>query len=240
MSLINTIRRNSYAKMIIPIVLIVSLVLGFFFGLGFVLNTDTPVRVVESSSMSIPYNWVSGPPYSIDYVILTFLHPFDRTLNVGDLIIIQGVDPKTLNTNYPNSDIIVYKKPTDPTATPIVHRIVTSYEVNGTLYFQTKGDGNPYEIWPNAVPPADYDSNRIWGYNGQGVPADLVEGKVILRIPYFGWITLILKEYPWGVPMIVAFILLLLAIEFIIPEVKRRTKPRSAPIVQNTGESPNA
>ena len=70
------------------------------------------------------------------------MHPFNRTLNVGDIIIIQGVDPETLNTNYPNSDIIVYKKPADPEDTPIVHRIVASYEINGTLYFQTKGDGN--------------------------------------------------------------------------------------------------
>ena len=40
MNIISTIRRNSYAKMIILIVLIVGVVFGFFFGLRFVLNTD--------------------------------------------------------------------------------------------------------------------------------------------------------------------------------------------------------
>ena len=157
--------------------------------------------------------------------MLTLLHPFDRTLNVGDLIIIQGVNPQTLNTNYPNSDIIVYKKPSDPMDTPVVHRIVTSYKENDTLYFQTKGDGNPNEKWPNPVPPADYDSNTIWGFNGQGVPSDLVEGRVVMRIPYFGWITLILKDTSWGIPLIVALIVLLVALEFIIPVIKRKTRP---------------
>jgi signal peptidase I len=124
------------------------------------------------------------------------MHPFNRTLNVGDIIIVQGVDPKTFDTNYPNSDIIVYKNPTDPEDTPIVHRIVTRYEVNGTLYFQTKGDGNGQK-WPAVPSSSEYDSNTVYPGNGQGVPAELVEGKVILRIPYLGWVTLILNQYTW-------------------------------------------
>ena len=228
MGAISKIRHHPYAKIIIPVVLIVCLVFGLFFSLGFILNTATPLRVVESSSMSIDGPYMPGPPssYSIDDVLWTLMHPFNRTLNVGDIIIVQGVDPKTLNTNYPNSDIIVYKKPTDPENTPIVHRIVTSYEVNGTLYFQTKGDGNGQK-WPAVPSSSEYDSNTVYHNNGQGVPENLVEGKVILRIPYFGWITLILKENSWGVPVIVALILLLLAIEFIIPAIKRKPKPNA-------------
>jgi signal peptidase I len=204
-------------------VLVVSLMLGFFFGLRFILNTDTPMRVVESSSMSIHYNTQRGPPYSIDYFMLTLLHPFDRTLNVGDLIIIQSIDPKDLNTNYPNSDIIVYKKPTDTSATPIVHRIVNSYEANGTLYFQTKGDGNG-RPWPETPLESEYDSNSIWR-TGEAVPADLVEGRVIMRIPCFGWITLTLNGNPWILPLIVALILLLIVLEFIIPAIKQKQNP---------------
>ena len=65
--------------------------------------------------------------------------------------------PETLNTNYPNSDIIVYKNPADPEETPIVHRIAASYEVNGIIYFQTKGDGNNTP-WPAPVNSSEYDS----------------------------------------------------------------------------------
>jgi hypothetical protein len=205
------VRNNEYAKTLIVIALIVGIVLGFFFGLQLILNNPVPVRVVESGSMCIPYGRLCDGWLSLN-------HPFARTLHKGDLIIIQGVDPKDLNTNYPNSDIIIYENPTDPTSTPIVHRIVTSYEVNGTLYFQTKGDGND-DKYPQMPPVREYDSNTIWT-TGEGVPQDLVAGRVVMRIPYFGWITLLLKDNPWGLPLIIAVILLLVVLEFIIPIIK--------------------
>lgn len=167
--------------------------------------------MVESGSMCITY----------DRDCDGWSHPFASTLHKGDIIIIQGVDPKDLNTNYPNSDIIIYKKPTDPTA-PVVHRIVTSYEVNGTLHFQTKGDGNGTP-WPTPVNSGEYDSNSgIIPTNGEGVPANLVEGKVIMRIPYLGWITLILQQNSWGIPLVIALVLLLVVLEFVIPMFKRK------------------
>jgi hypothetical protein len=50
------------------------------------------------------------------------------------------VKPEGLNANYPNNDIIVYRNPNGVTT----HRprIVEKQEINGTLYFKTKGDGN--------------------------------------------------------------------------------------------------
>jgi signal peptidase I len=147
-------------------------------------------------------------------------HPFDHTLHVGDIIVIQQVNPADLNVNYPNSDIIVYENPTNPTATPIVHRIVQRYEVNGTFYFQTKGDGNGGR-WPEIPSPGEYDSNTLW-HTGQGVPQNLVIGKVVMRIPYFGWVTLFLRNNPWGLPVVIGLILLLVVIEFIIPIFKEK------------------
>jgi signal peptidase I len=207
------IRSSKKAKTAISMVLVVALVLGVFFSLPLALGTSTPIRVVKSGSMCIPYDagcegWLS------------ITHEFNGTLHKGDLIIIQHVDPKDLKTDYPNSDIIVYHDPTaDMSETPIVHRIVSSYTENGIIYFQTKGDGNPSEVWPNPVSSSDYDSNLggIWNVpTGKGVPGDLVEGKVILRIPYFGWITLLLQPNPWVVPLIVGVILFLLALEFLV------------------------
>jgi signal peptidase I len=77
---------------------------------------------------------------------LSLDHPFAQTLHKGDIIIIQAVNPADLNANYPNSDIIFYKNPNG--VTPIVHRIVEKQEINGTLYFKTKGDGNGPLTWP--------------------------------------------------------------------------------------------
>ena len=152
--------------------------------------------------------------------LLTLGHPFDRTLNTGDIILIQKIKPEDLNSNYPNSDIIVYQKPTDPTETPIVHRIVAKYEINGTLFFQTKGDGNG-DKWPDVPSAQEYDSRTIW-QTGQGVPQNLVIGKVVMRIPLFGWVTLFLQKNTWGIPVIVSIIILLVVLEFVIPIVRAK------------------
>jgi signal peptidase I len=229
LSIFTRFRQSEYFKSVIVILLIVAVVLGIFFGVQLALDTSVPIRVVESGSMSLFLNFITGPPYSWNEFLLTLEHPFDRTLDTGDIIIIQKVNPQDLNTNYPNSDIIVYQKPGDLSATPIVHRIVAVDKINGTLYFQTKGDGNNQK-WPAIPPSSMYDSNSIYNGHGLGVPQNLVEGKVILRIPYFGWITLFLKENSWGLPLIVALILLLVALEFIIPLLRGKKETQK----QNT------
>jgi signal peptidase len=205
------ITSKEYIKTAITIAVVVIVILGFFVGLRIVLDSDTPVRVVESGSMCVPYgSFCDG-----------WSHTFEPTLHVGDIIIIQHVDPKTINATYPNSDIIVYQRPDNPTATPVVHRVVDVYEENGKLYFQTKGDGNgnPY---PNAISPSEYDSNSLW-HTGKGVPEDMVLGKVVMRIPLFGHITLFLKDNPWGLPVVIGLIFLLLIVEFIIPIIKSKS-----------------
>ena len=209
--------REEYIKTAVVIGLIIAVVLGFFFGLGLALNTPVPVRVVESGSMCVPFGGACDG----------WSHPFTQTLHKGDIIIIQGVNPADLSVNYPNSDIIVYENPTDPTAVPIVHRIVQRYEINGTLYFQTKGDGNPGEDWPEVPSSKDYDSNTLW-HTGQGVPQDLVAGRVVMRIPYFGWVTLFLRNNPWGMPLVIALIILLIVVEFVLPVIRGKRKAEEA------------
>ncbi len=205
--------RREYIKSAVVIAAVVLIVVGFFFGLRFALNTDVPVRVVESGSMCVPYDGECDG----------WSHAFDPTLHVGDIIVIQGIDPKDINSKYPNSDIIVYQNPTNPSATPIVHRVVTTYEVDGTLYFQTKGDGNG-EKYPKDPSPSEYDSNTLW-FTGQGVPENLVVGKVVMRIPWFGHITLFLRGNPWGLPLVIALIFVLLIIEFILPMARKKAQP---------------
>lgn len=206
--------KNEHFKTAVAIVLIVAIVFGLFFGLRAFLNTSDPVLTVVSGSMNIPYDAAD------DNFWLTIATPFDRTLSVGDIIFVQGVNPKDLNTNYPNSDIIVYHRPDNPSEL-IVHRIVSKEIINGTIYFQTKGDGNPPEVWPNPVPASGVDS---WG----PIPQQDVVGKVVMRIPWFGWVTIFVKDYPWGLPIIIAIILLIVVLEFVLPELKKKT-----PVKQN-------
>ena len=231
MSIATRIRRNGYFKQAVVIGIVIAVVLGMFFCLQFGLGTGIPVRVVESGSMSLPLNFISGPPYSMNDFLLTSEHLFDRTLDTGDIIIIQKVNPADLNVNYPNSDIIVYQNPTNLSSTPIVHRIVAVSNINGTLYFQTKGDGNELK-WP-AIPPASmYDSNRVYSGHEQGVPQNLVEGKVILRIPWVGWFTLFLRENSWGLPLIIVLILLLVVVQFVLPVLReKKAKPHQEKLV---------
>jgi len=212
--------KNGYFKTAVAIVLIVAIVLGFIFGLQFALHTSDPALTVESGSMSIPYD-------ASDNFWLSIAHPFDRTLSIGDIIIVQGVNPKDLNTNYPNSDIIVFHDPDDP-STLIVHRIIKTEVVDGTIYFQTKGDGNG-NPWPQ-TPQSGLDP---WDYsNPPGVPQSMVIGRVVMRIPWFGWVTLFMRDNSWGLPVVIALILLLIVIEFIIP-ILREKKPEQ----QNTTQS---
>lgn len=202
--------KNDYFKTAIAIALIVAIIFGFFFGLQLALDTPVPVRVVESGSMCVPYGsgcdgWTS------------LMHPFEQTLHKGDILIIQGVKAEDLKTDYPNSDIIIYKNPRG--VTPIVHRIVSSQNISGTLYFKTKGDGNGPILWPDV--PNYYDNIP----DANGVPEDLIEGKVIMRIPWFGWITLFMRNNQWGLPIVITLIILLIIIEFVIPILREKKKP---------------
>jgi hypothetical protein len=204
--------KNEYFKTVVAIVLIVAIVLSFLFGLQFALHTPDPALTVESGSMSIPYD-------GADNFWLSIAHPFDRTLSIGDIIIVQGVNPKDLNTNYPNSDIIVFHDPDDYSML-IVHRIIGTEVVDGTTYYLTKGDGNG-NPWPQ-TPTSGQDP---WdSSNPPGVPSNYIVGIVVMRIPWFGWITLFMRDNSWGLPVIIALIMLLIVIEFIVP-ILREKKP---------------
>ncbi|HKZ88330.1 MAG TPA: hypothetical protein VJ066_04110 [Candidatus Bathyarchaeia archaeon] len=209
--------KNEYFQTAVVVALIVAVIFGFWFGSQLVLNTKIPPALaVISGSMCIPYDGACDG----------WAHPFDQTLHVGDIIVIQGVDPKDLNANYPNSDIIVYQNPwypTDPDA-KIVHRIVAKEEINGTLYFYTKGDGNGADKWPNTPDRSEYDP---WS----PVPANLIYGKVVMRIPWIGHIAIFMHKVLGvnssfiGIPIIIILIILLILIEFVLPIFRHRKVP---------------
>jgi signal peptidase I len=184
--------------------------------------------------MCIPYD---GPCDS-------YSHPFERTLHIGDLIAIQGVDPHALNTNYHNSDIIVFHNPQNLDEL-IVHRIVRTQEINGTLYFFTKGDGNNApNVWPNPLTIKD-----LWRSTDPNIPLEavnesLIEGKVIMRIPRVGLIAISMREifgtntFSIVVPILMVLIILLAIAEFILPSLKKKPKAPSQHI-KSEFERPN-
>jgi signal peptidase I len=200
---------KQYLKSLVVILLVICIVGGGFFGLQLVLGNSAPIRVVSSGSMCTTHAGACEG-------FLSVTHLFDQTLHTGDLIFVQGVNPEDLNANYPNSDIIVYRNPNG--VTPIVHRIVEKQVINGTLYFKTKGDANGPILWPDI--PDYYDDIP----DDRGVPQEFVEGRVLMRIPLLGWISLFLQKNQWGIYIIIAFAILLVIVQFVYPTLKARKK----------------
>ncbi len=206
---LNASYRNLFLQFAIVLGLMVAIIVVFFYGSQVILNTSNPVLTIDTGSMCIPYaGYCDG-----------LSHPFSRTLHIGDLLFIQGINVSSLNVNYPDSDIIVFHDPRNYDRL-IVHRIVGVQEKNGTLFFQTKGDGNGpiSQRWPN-VPSIDmYDP---WGI-GQGFSEELIVGKVVARVPWVGHIILFIRQNPIGLPLIIVVVFLLVVLEFILPILKNK------------------
>jgi signal peptidase I len=184
--------KNEYVQTAIMIVVIVVIVLGFWYGSQLVLNTQYPALAVASGSMSLQQG------------------PFARSLQVGDLIIIQGVKPGDIyaapfNESGRSGDILVFQAPGYGL---IVHRAIKVIkDSNGTIEaFVTKGDANP---GPGPGGP----------YNNGTIPVGDVVGKVVMRIPWVGYLALFMRNSS-GVYIVVAIIIVLVVIEFILPESK--------------------
>ena len=110
--------KNEYFQTVISVALVVIIVFGFWFGIQAALNTPYPAIAVASGSM-LP------------------------TLNVGDLIIVQGTPPQQVSAQYMTGDIIVFRDPYD-TEELIVHRAVKiELKDDGVYWFYTHGDNNP-------------------------------------------------------------------------------------------------
>lgn len=186
--------KNEYIQTAIMIVLIIVIVIGFWYGSRAILNTDYPMLAVASGSMCmLPGPYCDG-----------WSHPFARTLHVGDLIVVEGVNVSDIKAApYPNGDIIVFHQLYGDEL--IVHRAIEKRTQDGTIYFVTKGDGNPSSDQP--------------------IPADHVIGKVILRIPWIGHLALIMRNSS-GVYLVVVLIIILVVIELLIP-VFRGKKPEA-------------
>jgi signal peptidase len=127
-------------------------------------------------------------PYPFETVQTGSMVP---TLNVGDLIVVQGIPFSEVK----NSDIIVFHSPYDYT-TLIVHRVVAIQTAQAQVYFSTKGDAN-----------GGPDPWQVLG-------SDFV-GKVVSVYPGVGWFFIgldYIRPVLWVALIIIAIVTLLLFI----------------------------
>ena len=115
----------------------------------------------------------------------------EPTLLKGDLLFLQGRDPALIingSIEGKEGDIIVFNAvglpgwPYAP-ADPVVHRVVNKKYDNG-WFFLTKGDANP-------LPDDDW------------VPDTRILGVVVGRIPYIGWVKILLTDSGLLIPLLV-------------------------------------
>jgi len=170
--------KNEYFQTVIMIILMVVIVFGFWYGCQLALNTHYPALAVVSESM-LP------------------------TLNVGDVIIVQGLPAAQINANNTTGDIIVYRSPYDPEKL-IVHRAVNKENTSNGYRFTTKGDNNAGSDTPF------HESYLI--------------GKVIARIPYVGNFVLLVNaigNFYYFIIIIIIIVNILLSLFFDTDEKKK-------------------
>ena len=156
-------------------------------GLGFLLSTSHPIVAVVSSSMEHNHQldkwWDLNKEWYLneditraDFQIFSFKNGFNR----GDIMVLKGKKPADIKTG----EVIVFKSGRPD---PIIHRVVKTWEENGTYYFQTKGDNNR-----DSIISAYMDETKII--------QERVIGKAVFRIPLLGYIKI------WFVELINLFV----------------------------------
>ncbi len=149
----------------------------------------------------------------------------EPNLYKGDLLFLRGVNPETIKNGTiegKEGDIIVFDArglgwghaPTEP----IVHRVIDKKYDNG-WFFKTKGDANsnPEPVW---------------------IPETSIFGVVVGRIPYIGWVKIVLTDSGLLIPLLV-IISVLLVISVIWDIVKKEdedSKPDDKKRIYNEKE----
>jgi len=179
--------KNSYVKTILLAAIIVGGVVAFWFGLQAGLRTQYPLLTVASGSM-VP------------------------TLNVGDLIAVQGVsNVADLNAGAnPVGDVVVFRRP-PANDELIVHRAVNKTFYEGLWYIRTKGDANS---GPDTWTGRD-------NYGGM-ISQNLLIGKVVGKVPWLGYIPLYIRR-PEGITLIIVLMVIIILAEY-IPEMSKKQK----------------
>jgi len=123
-------------------------------------------------------------------MVVVVSESMEPNLLVGDLLFLKGDDPD----NIKEGDIIVFDARGLPNwdhapADPIVHRVIDKRDDNG-WFFLTQGDNNDHPDF-------------AW------VPETRILGVVVGRIPYIGWVKILLTDSGLLIPLLVIVSILL-------------------------------
>jgi signal peptidase I len=106
----------------------------FIQGLGWILNTGTPLVVVESESMVHAGEWSS---WHLDQGLSPSAYPFGGGMGIGEIVLVKGDEVKDIVVG----DVIIYTKydPRSIGGEPIIHRVVGIAEFSGGRVSETIG-----------------------------------------------------------------------------------------------------
>ncbi len=124
-------------------------------------------------------------------MVVVVSRSMEPTLLKGDLLFLEGRDPSQIKSGSiigKEGDIIVFDARNlpgwiNPPNDPIVHRVVEKW-YDGAWFFQTKGDANP-------------------SIDSAAVPENRILGVVVGRIPYIGWVKIVLTDSGLLIPLLV-------------------------------------
>lgn len=209
-------RGKRFLKVVLLLVILAVGVLGYWLVLRLTLNTDSPLVPVSSGNMCLAQPRCDG-----------FTHPFGRTLHIGDLVVVQGINARDVVVEYPSSDVLVFHTPRQNPSqedTLIVTRAVAREEIDGIAYFRTKSDGTGTHKWPQVpdVNECEFWSDYRENYTRSGMISEkLLVGKVVFRIPWVGHLLFFVFSYSWAL-VVVAIVALLIVVKFVVPRFEGR------------------
>ncbi len=163
--------------------------------LGLLLGTSYPIVAVISESMdhgtsdglicgqhlvdfpeSYDHYWdVCGQWYESNGITKEEFRkfPFKNGFRKGDVVLLWRANEENLDVG----DILIFQ---GNKVQPIIHRVVNSWEEDGLVYYQTKGDHN------NGIITGAYGEEKIG--------MERVLGKGLIRIPYLGWLKILFVD----------------------------------------------
>jgi len=166
---------NSIWSILVDIILIF-LILKFVLlpGFGLIVGSKVPLVIIESGSMEHQGsfdNWwnIHGQWYRENNISLEIVDSwgFHNGMNKGDVVLVTG----NKNKDYKIGDVIVFSVPKNNV--PIIHRIIAIHDVQGEIFYETKGDHND----------GQHSYEKL-------ISKKQVLGKASFRIPYIGWVKL--------------------------------------------------
>ncbi len=176
---------NSFKGWIISLIFLLIVIRGIFFPiLSLTTGTSMPLVIVESCSMyheggvfSNFSAWWNRGGHEMKYFenkisenqFETF--PFMNGFNKGDILFVTGVKPQ----NVKIGDVIIFNA---GTTAPIIHRVMSIKNENGTYIFSTEGDNNNGQLSVEQR----INQNQLVGEPRANI------------LPYIGWVKLIFFE----------------------------------------------